>query len=156
VPHTFISYVREDTLIANYLAEILRANNVEPWLDTQRLAVGQRWKEELRKAIQEGNRFVAIFSAARASRERSVAHEELLIALEELRLRPRDRQWFLPIKLDATPIPNVQIGGGETLCDIQHLEVVQRGWTGVLKELLQAHAIKTAFPNWRTTSPWLR
>jgi hypothetical protein len=139
--HTFISYVREDAEVAKYVADVLRANGVEPWLDTERIGLGQRWKDELRSAIQNGDRFVALFSQARAARDRSVAHEELLIAIEELRQRPRERAWFLPIRIDDSPMPSNPIGGGETLSDVQYADVPDRGWPAVLTDLLHAHGI---------------
>jgi TIR domain len=139
--HTFISYVREDAALANYIADVLRANGVEPWLDTERIELGQRWKDELRNAIQNGDRFVALFSQARAERDRSVAHEELLIAIEELRQRPRERAWYLPIRIDNSPMPSNPIGGGETLNDVHYADVADRGWGTVLTDLLRAHGV---------------
>jgi hypothetical protein len=49
--------------------------------------------------------------------------EEILVAIEELRLRPRDRAWFFPVKLSPCDIPAIPIGANETLADIQHLEL---------------------------------
>ena len=41
--------------------------------------------------------------------------EELKIAIEELHRRPVDKVWFIPVKLNECEIPNIDIGGDETL-----------------------------------------
>jgi hypothetical protein len=38
-------------------------------------------------------------------------------------MRPKDRAWFIPVKLNECEIPDWDIGGGETLGDIQYLEL---------------------------------
>lgn len=43
---------------------------------------------------------------------------ELTIAIEQLRFRPADRAWFIPVVLDGGLVPDRPIGGGETLRDI--------------------------------------
>lgn len=140
--HTFISYVREDTPIASYIADILAANGVEPWLDTEQIGAGERWKSVLKAAIQSGDRFVAIFSPQRDARERSVAHEELLIAIEELRLRPIERAWFIAIVLPGSSVPDHPIGGGASLRDLQYIDVAARGWPTSVYSLLAAHGVR--------------
>jgi hypothetical protein len=43
--------------------------------------------------------FVACFSQAYAARTRTL-NEELLLAIAEVRLRPEEASWFVPIRLD--------------------------------------------------------
>ena len=40
--------------------------------------------------------FLACFSAKSVARTRTYQNEELVLAIEELRLRPADRIWFIP------------------------------------------------------------
>lgn len=129
----FVSYVREDLAEVDRLASDLRAKGIEVWLDRDSLQVGARWKDAIRQAIRDGDYFLAFFSPAYADRRRTYMNEELAIAVEELRLRPRHRRWFLPVTLGADLVPDIPIGPGETLRDIQQVSLVH-GWeTAVVK-----------------------
>jgi hypothetical protein len=135
MPHVFISYVREDAVAAQRLASALKAAGVEVWLDRDRLTPGVRWQAAIRQAIEHGAFFIACFSEHSATRERSYMNEELVIAIEELRKRPRDRAWFLPVLLSPGALPTRPIGGGETLHDIHYVEL-QSNWDDGLMRLL--------------------
>lgn len=134
--HVFISYVREDSANADKLAEELRHAGVQVWLDRTDLNVGDRWKDSIRAAIRDGDYFIACFSPAYASRERTYMNEELAIAIDELRLRPRDRSWFLPITLGSAEVPAYPIGAGETLQDLHHIDL-SSNWEDGLARLMR-------------------
>jgi len=135
--HAFISYIRENEVAANRLAESLRKKGVEVWVDRDSIAPGSRWKREVRRAITEGAFFIACFSAEYSSREKTYMNEELTIAIEELRQRPADRAWFIPVMLSESQIPDRDIGAGETLRDIQWLEL-WKDWDSGIEELARA------------------
>lgn len=70
-----------------------------------------------------GGRFVACFSREYSARSKTYMNEELTVAIEELRQRPTDRGWFVPIKLSNCEIPDLDIGAGASLLDIQWLDL---------------------------------
>src|SRR5262245_48623570 len=111
--HVFISYVRENRSAVDRLADQLKHAQIEVWLDRQSIRPGQRWRTAIRRAIQDGAYFIACFSDEYVARSRNYMNEELTIAIDELRLRPTDRAWFIPIRLGQAPIPSRSIGGGE-------------------------------------------
>jgi hypothetical protein len=119
----FVSYVREDSDSVDLIVGELESHGIRVWLDRTSLSVGDRWKAKIRNAIRQGDYFVACFSAAYTARERTYMNEELLVAIEELRLRPRDRRWFLPILLGPVKLPDHPIGPGETLGDIHSIDL---------------------------------
>jgi len=43
--------------------------------------------------------------------------------LDEIRRRPHDRSWFIPVRLDDVLVPDRDIGGGETLSDIHKIDL---------------------------------
>ena len=135
MPHVFISYVREDAAIVHRLAHELEKRGTEVWLDRDRLTPGMRWQAAIREAIRGGAYFVACFSKHSAAREHSYMNEELLIAIEELRKRPTDRAWFLPVLLSPGTMPRHDIGAGATLADIHYVELGD-DWTDALAQLL--------------------
>jgi hypothetical protein len=142
----FISYVRADAKAVDALADAIRAAGHPVWLDRDDLDGGVRWKSAIRQAIREGLAMVACFSPAYAERERTYMNEELVIAIEEIRQRPTDRTWFIPVRLGDCAIPERDIGGGETLVDLQYVDVfgdVGRGYAKVV------HAIENVAQNSR-------
>ena len=141
----FISYQHSDGAIVERLAEYLRNAGIKVWLDGLELQPGDQWKEKIRKAIDSGSAFIACFSANLAARDSSYQYEELLQAIEEIRLRAPNRAWFFPVRLDDTPIEDRDIGGGARLNDIQHVnlfEDFERGAAQLAAALarLQKHA----------------
>lgn len=134
VGHVFVSYVREDqTLVERLIAE-LREHGVPVWLDQEDLRPGQRWKREISRAIAEGGAFLAVFSEQSENRDRSFMRSELLDAVAELRLRARDRTWFVPVVLSLCSIPDLPIGGGETLRDLQYVALYE-DWSENVRKL---------------------
>lgn len=87
-PHVFLSHVREDAERVERLAADLEARGVATWIDRHQIKPGQRWQKAIEDAIRSGAFFVACFSQAYVGRARSYMNEELLIAIEEVRLRP--------------------------------------------------------------------
>ena len=60
-------------------------------------------------------------------------NEELTLAIEELRQRPTNRAWFIPVLLAECAVPERSIGAGETLQDLQWVDL-QRNWDdGIIK-----------------------
>ena len=123
--HVFISYLHEDDKAVARLVDALRSGGISVWLDREQIMPGQRWKAAIRHAIQDGAYFLACFSKSLSARSRSYLHEELTLAIEELRQRPIDRTWFIPLLLEPCSVPRRSIGGGETLHDIQWIDASQ-------------------------------
>jgi len=134
--HVFISYIRENSSEVQRLCSGLTQHGVEVWLDRNDIAVGARWKQAIRRAIREGAFFVACFSKQYNEREKTFMNEELTIAMEELRQRPTDKTWFIPIKLSECEIPDRDIGAGETLQDLQYVELY-KGWEDGIRRIVE-------------------
>jgi len=133
--HVFLSYIRENSAAVDQLKHALINRDIQVWLDRDNLEPGLRWKAAIRRAIREGKIFIACFSAEYAARDKAWMNEELILAIEELRQRPVDRAWFIPIKLSPCEIPELEIGAGETLRDLQYVELYP-DWDAGLQRLL--------------------
>ena len=84
IGHVFISYVREDSDRVDAVQSALETVGFQVWRDVKNLWPGDRWKTNLRAAIQEGAlAFVPYFSHATAERETSTMFEELTWAADE-------------------------------------------------------------------------
>lgn len=129
--HIFISYVREDAQVVERLANELERHGLTVWLDRNKIAPGTRWREAIRDAIRSGDLFFACFSRASGARERLYMNEELTLAIAELRQRPSDRTWFIPILLEGGEVPQRSISADETLRDLQWVDLSRNWETGV-------------------------
>lgn len=62
-------------------------------------------------------------------------NEELTLAIEELRLRPADRSWFIPVLLNDCALPDRSIGAGERLSSIQAVSL-HEDWDDGIRRIL--------------------
>jgi hypothetical protein len=138
--HVFISFVSEDTKLAQWVASQLRSNGLDPWFseDAGRILPGQNWKDALRNAIECGGYYVPIFTEQWTKRQRSVANEELMFAAEEARLRQSGQPWIVPLLVHKVQLPSVDLGGGRRLSDIHYSDIPKLGWERGLTSLLTA------------------
>lgn len=86
--HVFLCYARGDAPAVDRLQVALEAAGIQVWRDTAQLWPGEDWREKIRQAIA-GNAlaFVACFSRSGLARGKSYQYEELVLAVDELRLR---------------------------------------------------------------------
>lgn len=129
--HVFISYVRENDIIVDRLCNELRRAGIDVWRDRDKIQPGQRWQQVIRRAIERGAFFLACFSAEYNARESTYMNEELTLAIEELRKRPTDRTWFIPVLLSNCAIPDRDVGAGETLRHLQYVSLLENWEEGV-------------------------
>src|SRR4051812_39299294 len=135
MPHVFISYVRENGEIIDRLAAELKSRGVIVWLDRNDIEPGAGWREAIKNAIRSGKFFIACFSKESNKRDKSYMYEELTVAIDELRERPSDRTWFIPILINETAIPSRRISNAEDLSDIQALRLYENWNDGVVRIL---------------------
>lgn len=140
--HVFISYVREDQDAVDRLCRELRSCDVEVWLDREEILPRQRWREAIRGAIRDGAFFIACFSKHYESRSRNYMNEELTIAIEEIRQRTISITWFIPVRFSRCQIPERSIGAGETLLDLQWVDLFS-DWQRNIKKILRTMDISS-------------
>ena len=109
--HAFISYVHENSDDVDKLQQSLQAAGVSVWRDTANLWPGEDWRVKIRQEITEDSlAFIACFSNQSVARMKTYQNEELLLAIEQLRLRSPGNPWFIPIRLDDCRIPDLDVG----------------------------------------------
>jgi hypothetical protein len=122
--HAFISHDPEDMRAADWLQQVLEAAGICVWRDAVDLLPGQDRRGEIRKAVSEGALiFIACFSKWSLSRPSSVQNEELLLAIEQLRMRLPDDPWLIPVRFDDCRVPDIEIGGGRTLTSLERADL---------------------------------
>jgi TIR domain len=134
--HVFISYVHENRDIVDQLRNELENRGVKVWLDRDAIGPGERWKDAIKRAIRGGSFFIACFSKEFNGRDRSHMHEELTLAIDELRARPSEKTWFIPVLLNETHIPTKTISSAEDLSDLQVTRLYDN-WTEGIGRILR-------------------
>ena len=144
----FISYVHDNSEVVDRLVNALRNFGVEVWLDRDNIFPGQRWRGEIRDAIEQGAFFLACYSKELEARQETHMHAELRIAIERLRRMPNDRIWFIPILLNDAEIPVHNISDHEKLSDI-HAVRLYVDWVVGLRKILLAMDLDVLIDNIR-------
>ncbi len=123
--HAFLSYVREDSADVDRLEQVLRNAGVPVWRDTSALWPGEDWRQRIHGAIvEDALAFIACFSSNTRARAVSYQNEELVLAVEQLRLRPAGQPWLIPVRLDNCKLPHQEIGGGRLLSSLHWVDVL--------------------------------
>lgn len=65
-------------------------------------------------------------------------NEELTLAVDELRSRPRDRIWFIPAVFPGGEVPDLSIGAGKTLRDLNYILLSQDTWSANIARIINA------------------
>lgn len=95
----FISYVPEDTETARKLYNDLKQWGIELWFDKEDLLPGQKWKDEIRKAIKDSSFVLALLSSKSVS-EKGHYHKELKTAFDTRDECPSSEIFIIPVRLD--------------------------------------------------------
>ena len=124
----FVSYVRGNSDDVDELQQILESKGIQVWRDTHSLWPGEDWRAKIRNEITNNALvFIACFSRESASRKKSYQNEELNLAIEEIRKRPSDVPWFIPVRFDDCDIPDLDIGGGRRLSSLHSADLFGSG-----------------------------
>lgn len=134
--HVFISYVHENEVEAQRLADELTERGLSVWLDKNMIKPGSRWQDAIAEAIDGGDFFVACFSKEYNKKNESYMNKEIGLAIERLSNMPHAREWFIPAVFSGT-VPKWRIGGGETLHDIQWVELNEANWDRGIQQIFQ-------------------
>ena len=109
--HVFISYVSEDVERATRLEDELKLAGIRVWRDKTSLRPGEDWKLEIKRAIDnEAFAFIACFSFNSQRREQTHYNEELLLAVERMRLLQPGARWLIPVRFDDCSLPPYDLG----------------------------------------------
>jgi hypothetical protein len=134
----FVSYLHSDAATVARLRKGLANKGFTSWVDREQLLGGDRWKAKIKDAISDGGAVIGCFSSTLDQRTTSYMNEELTLIIDQMRLRSTHRPWFIPVRLDSCAIPDRGIGGGETLRDIQSIDMFpdwKAGMTRLVRSL---------------------
>lgn len=141
--HVFISYCHENKTDVSRICNALTSNGVNVWVDWNNITPGIPWKQAIQYAINHGDFFIACFSKEYNSRDKTYMSKELSIAIERLQQKPHDKTWFIPVKLNDCDIPTINIDEGDTLKDLEYIDLYENWETGI-QQILGILPIKSS------------
>lgn len=100
----FVAYAKEDGETADRLYQMLEGAGFAPWMDRYKLLPGQRWRQALRRAVDDSDYFVACFSS-RSVNKRGGFQQELREALQCALEIPLGQTYLIPVRLDECAVP---------------------------------------------------
>jgi hypothetical protein len=96
------------------LYQKLKEANAEPWIDIYNIIPGQKWEEEIEKAIGSTDAILVCLSNASTSRAGYV-HAEIRKALDIAARQPEGKLFIIPMRLEECGVPS-------RLQDIQYVD----------------------------------
>jgi TIR domain len=100
----FLCHAREDKNAAYQLYKQLKWMGFEPWLDAVNLLPGQRWRDEIPRAISESNVMLVCISD-KSIRKDGYVKEEIQLALDLSEKRLPRRLGLIPVRLEVCDVP---------------------------------------------------
>jgi hypothetical protein len=74
MPNVFLSYARSDASLVDRIANDLRQQGIEIWMDRQDLIPGQKWLPQIEQAISRAD-FMLVFISKASIASKWVQHE---------------------------------------------------------------------------------
>ena len=133
--HVFVSYVHNNEGDVRRLCDAMISSGIKVWFDREDIAPGIEWQLAIQRAIMEGAFFIACFSKEYRERVRTHMNEEIRLAVEILRKLPHGHTWFIPVKLNKCEVPDIPIGLGRTLQDLQCVSLCENWDSGIHRVL---------------------
>jgi formylglycine-generating enzyme required for sulfatase activity len=100
----FLSYAREDETHVRGVYRRLLDAGFDVWMDKINLLPGQRWEQEIPRAIRNSD-FILIFFSNHSVAKHGYIQREFRLALKTLEEMPPDAIHTIPIRLDDCQIP---------------------------------------------------
>lgn len=103
----FLAHAKEDKDAVIQLYDRLQQQGYKPWLDKKDLLGGQLWDDEIKKAIDSSDIFIACLSN-RSVEKRGYVQKEFRMALQKCGDLPEGKIFLIPLRLDNCDIPNLR------------------------------------------------
>ena len=100
----FISYARPDAHIVGQIVRFLQVAGFDTWFDLHDLPPGHEWRFVIEREIARARLLILCLSTRSVDRT-GFFQKELRLALEQAELRPREKVFILPIRLNPCPTP---------------------------------------------------
>jgi hypothetical protein len=123
-PKVFLCHASEDGLRVKKLHDHLHLLRIDAWLDKTELVLGDVWREEILRAIEQTD-FFAVCLSRTAVAKTGFVQNEIRLAIQEYQRRPLGSAYLLPIKLEECEIPRIRLDSNLFMTDLHWLNVFE-------------------------------
>ena len=103
--HVFLCHSSGDKKTVRDLYNRLRKDGIDPWLDEENLLPGQKWQQEIPKAVRASDVVLVCLSKG-AINKTGYLQKEIKYALDVADEQPEGAIFLIPIKLEECDIPD--------------------------------------------------
>ncbi|MGE0821566.1 MAG: SUMF1/EgtB/PvdO family nonheme iron enzyme [Candidatus Binatia bacterium] len=100
----FLCHSSGDKPAVRDLYKRLQADGLEPWLDEEDLLPGQKWQQEIPRAVRAADAILVCLSRDSIAKDGYV-QKEIKYALDAADEKPEDTIFIIPLQLENCPIP---------------------------------------------------
>lgn len=100
----FLCHASEDKTRVEEIYRRMQELGFQPWMDKKNLLPGQRWDEEIRRALRASD-FVLIFLSQNSVAKRGYVQREFKLALDALEEMSEGVIHTIPVRLDNCDVP---------------------------------------------------
>jgi hypothetical protein len=101
----FLCHASPDKLAVRQLYVRLREDEFSPWFDEENLLPGQKWDDEIRKAVRSSDVIVVCLSK-NATNKSGYVQKEIKMALDIADEKPEGHIFVIPLKLEECEVPD--------------------------------------------------
>jgi hypothetical protein len=100
----FLCHASEDKGVARQLHQRLSRDGFAPWLDEEDLLPGQKWRDEIPKAVRKSD--VVVVCLSRHTEKEGYLQKEIKVALEVADEKPEGVIFVVPLRIEECEIPD--------------------------------------------------
>jgi hypothetical protein len=100
----FLCHAREDKTAVLDLYTRLSADGLDPWIDVKKLLPGQRWRDEIARAIRDADAILVCLSQI-ATTKIGYVNSEIRQAMDRADDQPPGKIFVIPLRLDQCDLP---------------------------------------------------
>ena len=100
----FLCHSSDDKPVIRKLYKQLQIQNIDPWLDEEKLLPGESWKSEITKAVRSADIVIVCLSQRSVNKEGFV-QKEIKLVLDVADEKPDGTIFIIPVKLEECPVP---------------------------------------------------
>ncbi|HWP56199.1 MAG TPA: DnaJ C-terminal domain-containing protein [Pyrinomonadaceae bacterium] len=101
----FLCHSSGDKAAVRELSQRLKSSGLETWLDEEKLLPGQRWRDEIPRAVRESDLVIVCLSKASVNKAGYV-QREIRYALDAALEQPENSIFLIPLRLEDCEVPD--------------------------------------------------
>jgi hypothetical protein len=98
----FLCHAHKDSSTIQRIYKHLTNNNIDAWLDKEKLLPGSDWEYEIRNAVRASD--IVIICLSKGFDQKGFRQNEVRIALDESRLQPEGEIFIIPARLEECEV----------------------------------------------------